>query len=137
MENQQAEKLTEEHKRKRIEYCRKMKGHNWNTVMFSKDFVWVQGLGSLATSRRWMCSRIYSARSKTSRLDLKENRTLLFEENLNSDVYLRILKSRLKESHITYAVHVRDDLNGDFYKMDIERIHQKIEHMWISICLSL
>ena len=38
---QKVEKLTEEHKRKRVEYCQEMKGYNWNTVMFSdeKDFV--------------------------------------------------------------------------------------------------
>ena len=72
-----------------------MKGYNWNKVFFSdeKDFVLGAGQGYA-----WQ------------------------QENLNSDVYINILNSRLKENRITFTKRLK---KWQFYKRGREHILQK------------
>lgn len=107
---QKVEKLTDEHKRKRVEYCRKMRLYNWDRVFFSdeKDFVLGAGPGYAWQRpndrileeyvRHAPKLHVWGAIGAYGKTEL-----CFFEENLNSEVYIDILKRKLKETKITYA----------------------------------
>jgi transposase len=107
---QKVEKLTAAHKRKRVEYCRKMKGYKWNSVMFSDEKDFVLGAGEDYAWQRPNERIIQEYVRHAPKLHVwgaigayGKTELYFFEENLNSDMYVKILKSRLKENKITYA----------------------------------
>lgn len=103
------EKLTKAHKQKRVEYSQRMRGYRWDKVLFSdeKDFVLGSGPGYAWQRpgdriiqeyvKHAPKLHVWGAIGAYGRTDL-----YFFENNLNSDMYIKILKARLKENTITY-----------------------------------
>jgi transposase len=107
---QKVEALSEAAKLNRLNYAVKMKNYDWNQVIFTDEKTFQLGSGQ---SHAWQqvgkrISRTYTRHPKKLHVwagagYYYKTKLYFFTENLDSDLYQKILKARLKEKHIIYA----------------------------------
>ena len=107
---QKIEKLTEAHKEKRVRYSKKMKGYNWNGVLFSDEKTFQLGA---TPGYAWQDPKNRLTEEKTpypKKLNVwgaagtyLKTKLYYFDSNLNSELYSTILNSRLKEEDLIYS----------------------------------
>jgi DNA-binding transcriptional regulator YhcF (GntR family) len=115
------EKLSEAHKQERVEYAKEMKGYNWNTVLFSDEKKFVQG----AVPRyAWQDPNDRIVEDKVpypKKLNVwgaigthVKTKLYFFDENMNSDLYSKVLKRFLKEKNLIYAPKCPQELHNNW-----------------------
>ena len=125
------ERLTDVHKKKRVEYCERMEGFDWSSVLFSDEKTFVLG------------SRPGYAWQKTENRIVEEyvnhapklhvwgaigsymkSKLFCFQGNLNSDLYQKILQQRLNEKKLLYAPKSKHRLAQHWqFLQDNSRVH--------------
>jgi transposase len=115
------EKLTKRHKELRVQYSKEMKDYKWKRVFFSDEKTFQ--LGATPT-RAWQEQsdrvvkeyvkhapklHVWGAIGYYGRTELH-----CFQENLNSEVYQRILKQNLKENKLIYSNDAPKTLPGNW-----------------------
>jgi hypothetical protein len=104
------EKLSNAHKRKRVEYSERMKGYNWNKVLFSDEKTFFLGA---SPGYAWQDPKHRITEEKTpypEKLNVwgaigthMKTKLYYFDTNLNSELYSTILKNRIKEKQLIYS----------------------------------
>lgn len=110
MKIKKIEKLTKAQKEKRVAYSVKMKGYEWKNVLFSDEKTFWLGA---SPDYAWQDpkNRIEEEVSKyVPKLNVwgaigyhVKSELYFFEENLDGELYRKILKARLPEKHLTYS----------------------------------
>jgi transposase len=110
LKKKKIQRLSERHKIRRVEYSHEMKGYNWNKVLFSDEKTFYLGASS---DYAWQDPKNRISEEKTpypKKLNVwgaigthMKAKLYYFETNLNSELYVRILKTRLKEKQLIYA----------------------------------
>ena len=133
------EKLTKRHKQLRVEYSNKMKGYAWRTILFSDEKTFQLGSGpeyawQLPTNpitREYVTHapklHVWGAIGAHMKSDL-----FFFEENLNSELYQKILKHCITENRLTFAPKQKTKLRGKWqFLQDNSRVHKAKNSMKI------
>jgi len=106
----QIEKLSEAHKKKRVEYSERMDGYNWNKVLFSDEKTFFLGA---SPGWAWQDPKNRIVEEKTpypKKLNVwgaigthMKTKLYYFDSNLNSELYSAILRSRIQEKDLIYS----------------------------------
>jgi transposase len=104
------EKLTNTHKKKRVEYCKEMKGSNWSTVLFSDEktfqlgakpeYAWQTPEDPIVREYVQHAPKLHVWGAIGSHV---QSELFFFQENLNSELYQKILKKCLNEKNLIYS----------------------------------
>lgn len=133
------ERLTKAHKKHRVEYCKEMKGYNWDSVLFSDEKTFVLGASS-----------DYAWQTAGNRLSVEyvphapklhvwgaigahfKSKLYFFQENLNSELYQKILKQKIKEKALIYSDDCPLELVQNWqFLQDNSRVHKAKKSMKI------
>jgi hypothetical protein len=125
------EKLTEAHKEKRVQYCRERTSFDYSTVLFSDEKTFQLGYAWQTLKNREEREyvkhapklHVWGAIGSYGKTEL-----FFFQENMNSDLYIKVLKKCLKEKKIIYILLTVDQEtreNGIFYRITQQFISQK------------
>jgi len=128
------EKLTEAHKEKRVQYCRERTSFDYSTVLFSDEKTFQLGAGP---DYAWQTLKNREEREYVKHApklhvwgafgSYGKTELFFFQENMNSDLYIKVLKKCLKEKKIIYLLTVDQETreNGIFYRITQQFISQK------------
>ena len=116
------ERLFERHKKSRVKYAREMKGFEWKSVLFSDEKSFWLGSGP---SHAWQ--------KPGERLEIDwdqyppklhvwgavgahmKSKLYFFEENMNGELYQKIIKARLKENQLKYSPNCPSRLRKNWH----------------------
>jgi transposase len=115
----QHEALTEAHKQKRLQYANDYRNYDWRNVLFSDEKTFCHGTAptrcwqkpgqrvTRAVSRHPSKLHVWGAVGHFVKSDL-----FFFTENMDAELYQRILMSNLKESMLHYAADAPAKVRG-------------------------
>lgn len=125
------ERLTEVHKATRVRYCEEMKDFDWSTVLFSdeKSFVlgsrpgyaWQKSENRIVEEYVNHAPKLHVWGAIGSHM---KSKLFCFQENLNSELYQRILRQHLDEKKLIYAPRSKTRLARKWqFLQDNSRVH--------------
>jgi hypothetical protein len=126
------EKLTKRHKQLRVEYSNEMKGYAWRTILFSDEKTFQLGSGP---EYAWQMpanpiTREYVTHAPKLHVwgaigaHMKSN-LFFFQENLNSELYQKILKRCITEDRLIFGPKQKTKLRGKWqFLQDNSRVHK-------------
>ena len=131
------EKLTKAQKAHRVEYCKEMKGYNWNTVLFSDektfqlgagpDYAWQKPGNRLTREVVNHAPKLHVWGAIGAHVKAK---LYFFQENLNSELYRTILGKKLAEKALTYSNKCPKHLVGNWqFLQDNSAVHKAKKSM--------
>jgi len=104
------EALTEAHIAKRLEYANKMIDYDWNKVIFSDEKPFWIGTGSSISWRKPGQQKRHKVKRFPPKLNVWggigyyfKTKLYYFTDNMDGKLYRQVIKSRLKETEITYS----------------------------------
>jgi transposase len=143
---QKIEKLTDDHKKKRVAYAKEMKNENWRNIVFSDEKTFQLGAGSEYAWQTRGDREVEEYVRHAPKLNVWgaigayiKTPLYFFKENMDAKLYQSVLKQRIKEKHLTYAsdapkslankwLFLQDGARPHTAKKSIEVIHELIEN---------
>ena len=131
------EKLTVAHKQRRVEYSKEMKGYDWDRVLFSDEKTFYLGA---SPEYAWQDPHDRPEAPKLinpPKLNVwaavgtyMKTRLYYFSTNMNSSLYVKVLKTCLKEENLTFSDACPSKLRQSWvYLQDNARYHKTDESM--------
>lgn len=129
--------LSEHHKTKRVEYSHRMKSYNWNKVLFSdektfylgssSDYAWQDPNNRIFEEKIFYPKKINVWGGIGTHMKTK---LYYFDRNLNSELYEKILKARIKEKQLIFAPRCPKNLCKNYeFLQDNAKYHKTTEVM--------
>jgi hypothetical protein len=125
------QRLTKHHRQKRLEYATEMKDFNYETTVFSDEKTFQLGAGVKYCWQRIEHRETEEYVKHAPKLHVwagigsyVKTKLYLFEENLNSELYQKILKQSLKEKQLTYAPDSKRCIGKWKFLQDNSAVHK-------------
>ena len=149
LKKKKVERLSEEHKARRVEYAKRMLGHDWDKVLFSDEKTFYLGVSS---DYAWQDPENRVIEEKIShprKINVwgavgshMKSKLYYYDTNLKSTLYQSILSNRLQSKNLIYAPTCRSNLrktweflqdNASYHKtqMVMETIENTVGDRWI------
>ncbi len=132
-----SQRLSELQRQKRVDYATEMNGFNYGTVLFTDEKTFQLGSGDEYCWQRIgnRPTREYVRHAPKLHVwagigSNMKTKLYFFQKNMNSDLYISILKKSLKETQITYAPNTPKKLKGNWiFLQDNSAIHKSKKSM--------
>jgi transposase len=131
------EALTEAHKARRVEYCEERLDFDYSKVLFSDEKTFQLGAGPEFAWQRHEKREVREYVKHAPKLHVwgaigsyGKTELYFFQENMDSDLYIKILKKLLKEKMITYSPDCRTKGKGKWlFLQDNSAVHKSKKSM--------
>jgi len=131
------EKLTVDHKQRRVDYCNERKDYNWNRVLFtdektfhvgaSPDFAWQEQGHRIEEPKVSYPLKLNVWGGIGTHLKTK---LYYFSSNMNSELYTKVLKKSLKHKNLIFSPKCPKRLKQKYvFLQDNARYHKKAKSM--------